>query len=135
MKIFRLVLIMLATFSISAVVYTRQQEPDCNLCCPQAVLYEDALVYVIKNTYSTLKTALLIVPKKHVDSLSDLDLDARANQQILTHLVAVAKLLASKLTGSQQYRLTINNGYDLQDFPHLCLQFDSECSLTTSRNT
>jgi hypothetical protein len=106
--------------------YIAQEAAECTLCNPtQTILYEDSLAVIIKNRLSTLKTSLLIVPKKHIANLEELNLDGRSNQHLLAHLISLAQMLASRLTGAQSYRITVNSGVDLQDTPHLSIVFES----------
>ena len=121
------------TYPTFSIPFTTQQSPDCAICSTsEPILYEDSLIIVVKNQLSTLKTCLLIIPKKHIANLDALDLDDRSNQQLLIHLMSVAQMLASRLTGTQNYRITINSGSELQDIPHLCLQFESNDTLQKS---
>jgi diadenosine tetraphosphate (Ap4A) HIT family hydrolase len=116
-----------ATYALSS--YT-EQSYDCNLCrTTQSVVFEDALAFVIKKQSNNLKTSLLIVPKKHMCSFDELNLDTKADQQILIHLLSLAQMIATRLTGSQSYRITMNNGNELQDAPHFCIVFESHDAL------
>lgn len=124
-------LLLPATCAAYTVPSATQQSYDCDLCdTTQPIVYEDALAFVIRDLHSTLKTSLLIVPKKHVANLSELNLNTRADQLLLAHLISLAQqTFASRLTGTQSYRITINTGNALQDTPHLYIHFESNDSL------
>ena len=110
--------------------YAIQQTAQCDLChTTQPIVYEDSLAFIIKKELSTLKTSLIIVPKQHIADLDELNLDVRSNQQLLIHLMSLAQMLASRLAGTQSYRITVNAGSALQDAPHLCIHFESSESL------
>lgn len=103
-----------------------EQSDNCGLCqTAQSIVYEDTLAFIIKKQLSHLKTSLLIVPKKHIASFNECNLDTKADQHILIHLLSLAQMLASRLTGTQSYRITINSGNELQENPHLCISFES----------
>lgn len=120
------ILLLSAPYATCAFFAYPEQSYDCDLCqTAQPVVFEDGLAFVIKKQSGNLKTSLLIIPKKHVRNLDELDLNSKADQQILIHLLSLAQMIATRLTGSQSYRISINNGTELQDNPHFCIVFES----------
>ena len=72
------------------------------------LLYEDEQCIVIKDLYPKAKTHLLIIPKKHIESIITLE----DEDQIITgHLINTAKNIAKKLN-LKGYKLQINVGKD-----------------------
>lgn len=86
---------------------------DCLFCrivareIPAELVFEDAQSVAFKDINPQAPTHVLIVPKKHVASLSETTDEDTA---LLGHLQRVAARLAEKggLTGG--YRLVVNNG-------------------------
>lgn len=74
---------------------------------PAEIFYEDKDVIVFKDVNPAAPVHLLIVPKKHIDSLNALsDRDAG----LVAKMVFVAKMMAEKQGIQNGYRLMINNG-------------------------
>ena len=72
------------------------------------LLYEDEKCIVIKDLYPKAKTHLLIIPKKHIESIITLE----DEDQIITgHLINTVKNIAKKLN-LKGYKLQINVGKD-----------------------
>jgi histidine triad (HIT) family protein len=67
-------------------------------------IYEDDLCVVIKDKFPAAPIHLLVLPKKHIDSISTLE---KEDQSLIGHLVLVAKKIAEqkKLPG---YKLQWN---------------------------
>jgi histidine triad (HIT) family protein len=85
---------------------------DCIFCkivageIPSTKVYEDDLVYAFKDIDPKAPIHVLIVPKKHVESLSRLDDGA-----IVGHIAMVVKQLADELGIAENgYRLVCNTG-------------------------
>ncbi len=75
---------------------------------PARIVYEDGLILAFEDINPQAPIHLLIIPKKHVVSLNDLN-DAEA--EIVGHLFGVARVLArEKGIDRSGYRTVINTG-------------------------
>lgn len=85
---------------------------------PATVIYEDNLVFAIRDINPQAPKHVLIVPKKPIPRLAEAGPE---DQQILGHLLLKAAELADKLGLKESgYRLVINNGEDGgETVPHL----------------
>lgn len=87
---------------------------DCVFCkilrheIPTDFMYEDEKCVVFRDIHPKAKTHLLLVPKKHVPSISEMQ---DGDEQIVGHLMRCAKSVADKL-GLNGYNLQINVGKD-----------------------
>ena len=89
---------------ISACVFcrivARQIEAD--------IEYEDDLVLAFKDLYPKAPVHLLIIPKRHVESIARLE---PGDEAVMGRCVHVARLLAERAGyGERGYRLTCNTG-------------------------
>ncbi|MGE4271949.1 MAG: histidine triad nucleotide-binding protein [Desulfitobacterium sp.] len=89
---------------------------DCIFCkiinreIPSEVVYEDERVLAIKDINPVAPVHVLIIPKKHSESLNDLNPEDEA---LVGHLVIVATQLAKELgIADSGYRLVNNCGDD-----------------------
>jgi histidine triad (HIT) family protein len=71
-------------------------------------LYEDEVCVIFKDINPKAKTHLLIVSKKHIDSIADLE---DGDEKIVGHMVLCAKDIAKKMELSG-YNLQFNVGKD-----------------------
>lgn len=83
----------------------------CNIIeqkLPARIVYEDELAVAIEDIRPQAPVHLLVIPRKHLPSLSEAD---GSDETLLGHLFMVARQLASsrKLDGNG-YRTVINNG-------------------------
>ncbi|XP_031566207.1 histidine triad nucleotide-binding protein 1-like [Actinia tenebrosa] len=76
---------------------------------PSEFLHEDDQCIAIKDINAQAPTHLLIIPKKPIPQLSKADDD---DEQVLGHLLIVAKKVAEKLSLGNGYRIVINDGAD-----------------------
>ncbi|MCX6734927.1 MAG: histidine triad nucleotide-binding protein [Candidatus Peregrinibacteria bacterium] len=87
---------------------------DCVFCkiitseIPCKFLHEDDKCVVFKDIHPKDNTHLLIVPKKHIHSISEME---DGDEKIAGHLLHVAKKLGQDL-GLSGYKLQINVGKD-----------------------
>ena len=89
---------------------------DCIFCkiiggqVPAEILYEDQNVFAFKDNLPAAPVHILVIPKKHIRSLNDMEL---SDIDILGQMVFQARQLA-KHHGLDQagYRLVINTGPD-----------------------
>ncbi len=72
------------------------------------VVHEDDQLVVFKDINPAAKTHLLIVPKKHIDSIKELN-ESEGDDALLGHMFLVARDLAKKL-GLDGYKLNFNVG-------------------------
>jgi len=84
---------------------------------PATIVYEDDLVFAIRDINPQAPTHVLIVPKKPIPRLSEA---APEDHKVLGHLLLKAAEVAKKLDLKNGYRLVINNGPDAGEaVPHL----------------
>ena len=96
---------------------------DCVFCkilageIPSEIVYQDEDVAVFPDINPATPVHLLIIPRKHIESLEDMGGD----NEIMAKMVRAARVVAAeKGLDKQGYRLTINNGADAgQIVPHL----------------
>lgn len=74
---------------------------------PAEILYEDKEIMVFKDVNPAAPVHLLIVPKKHIDSLNVLK---EKDADLIKKMVLMAKMIAEKQGIQNGYRLMINNG-------------------------
>ena len=97
---------------------------DCIFCqivdgkIPSDIVYQDEEVIAFRDINPVAPTHLLIIPKKHIPSLTHL---AEAETPLIGHMVKVANQLARKEGIAESgYRLVINSGEQGgQLVPHL----------------
>jgi len=89
---------------------------DCVFCqvlekqLPGKIEYEDDDLAVIWDINRQAPTHLLIIPKKHIEKLSDVE---DSDSDLLCKMFVVAKNVAKRLNLQEQgYRLVVNEGRD-----------------------
>lgn len=82
------------------------------------LIFEDDTVVAFHDTSPKSPVHILIVPKKHIDSVLEIKED---DEPLLGHLFTVAKQLAKeKGIDESGFRLTVNTGRDAgQTIPHI----------------
>ena len=84
---------------------------------PTKIVYEDELCLAFSDTNPQAPTHLLIIPKKEVKSVRDLEND---DQALAGHLLLVCRNLAKKFGLDKGYRIVANTGPDAgQSVDHL----------------
>ncbi len=85
---------------------------------PAKVVYEDKCLLAFEDTNPKAPVHILIIPKKHIDSLQDL---SENDLNIIASITKAAKEIAKlKNIAESGYRLVVNNGPDAgQAVPHL----------------
>ena len=88
--------------------------PGCVFCrivageSPVDIEYEDEEVLAFKDLYPKAPIHLLIIPKRHIESIASLESEDEA---VVGHCVRVARLLAERLGyGERGYRVSCNTG-------------------------
>jgi histidine triad (HIT) family protein len=87
---------------------------DCIFCkiakgeIKSNIVYQDETAVVFPDINPKAPVHLLIIPRKHIDSVADL---SEGKEKLMGHLVSVAKVLAQRHGISESgYRLVINCG-------------------------
>lgn len=85
---------------------------------PSSIVYEDDLVFAIRDVKPQAPTHVLIIPKKVIPRIAEAQPD---DHKVLGHLLLKAAEVAKNLGLNQSgYRLVINNGPDAgESVPHL----------------
>ena len=88
--------------------------PDCVFCrivareSPAEIEFEDEEVLAFKDLYPKAPVHLLIIPKRHIESIACVE---SADEALVGHCVRVARLLAERLGyGERGYRVSCNTG-------------------------
>ena len=88
--------------------------PGCVFCrivardTPADIEFEDDDVVAFKDLYPKAPVHLLIIPKRHIDSIARLE---PGDEMVAGHCVRVARLLAERAGyGERGYRLSSNTG-------------------------
>ena len=96
---------------------------DCIFCkiaakeIPSQPVYEDDLIYAFYDVSPQAPVHVLIIPKKHLDSL---DCVNPGDVQLLGHLLLKVQEIAKDLGLENGYRLVVNTGEDgMQTVQHL----------------
>jgi len=71
---------------------------------PSEFVYEDELCVAFKDIYPKAPVHFLLVPKKHIPTVSDIE---DGEEKLMGHLIKIAKNLAKK-EKCEGYRLTFN---------------------------
>lgn len=109
-----------------------QKQTSCVFCSiiarnsPAIILDENEYAIAFEKNPPRIPVDCLIIPKKHIKNVKDLDLTSQEDKNILDALFAMAQKLSKKLTGTQDFQLHINNGTAAgQTVPHLHMHFKS----------
>lgn len=84
---------------------------DCLFCkivakeIPSEKVYEDELVYAFKDVSPQAPVHFLIVPKKHISSIDELE---ESDKELVGHIMLLAKKLTGELGLTNGYRVVIN---------------------------
>ena len=88
---------------------------DCIFCkivegtIPSKPVYQDDIAIAFNDLHPQAPTHILIVPREHILSLNEVDLDGR---DLLGHLLWVAADIAEKKGLGKGYRVVVNSGED-----------------------
>ena len=85
---------------------------------PADIVYEDSKIIVIKDINPEAKIHLLIIPKKEIPTINDLETEDR---ELLADMFFVAKKLAKNLGITEWYKLNFNVWEQEQDVMHIHL--------------
>jgi histidine triad (HIT) family protein len=90
---------------------TPQNCPFCEIIRrtkPAAIIFEDDQVVAFKDHHPVAPVHILVIPKKHFDSMNDI---SSADEALLGHMVRIGRLMAEEAgIGRSGYRLVINTG-------------------------
>lgn len=76
---------------------------------PSTAVYEDDLCYAFSDLHPQSPTHVLLIPRKHIDSLDEA---AEGDRELLGHLLGTAARIARERSLGNGYRLVINTGDD-----------------------
>ena len=83
---------------------------------PSSVVYQDETVLAFKDIHPKAPVHILIIPKKHIVSISDL---TQEDLPLMGHMLEVARIISAQL-GLKAYKLVINTGAEAgQEVMHL----------------
>ena len=107
---------------------------DCLFCklvageLPANKVYEDDKIFCFHDIDPQAPVHVLIVPKKHIASLDDLQ---EEDAELISYIMIKVKDIAAQLGLDNGYRVVINNGEDaLQTVKHLHLHILGKRKLT-----
>jgi len=86
------------------------------------IIYENNDFIVIKDTNPEKNTHLLIIPKKEIISINDLD---SSDKNLMWEMILLAKKIAEKVWVKKSYKLRINT-WDLQEIKHIHMHLLSD---------
>jgi histidine triad (HIT) family protein len=99
--------------------------PDCLFCrvaakeLPSTAVYEDDLCYAFRDINPAAPVHVLVIPKKHLESL---DAATGSDAGLLGHLMTIVPRVAALENVEGNYRVVVNNGQDAgQSVGHLHL--------------
>jgi len=102
---------------------------DCIFCkiarkeVSAEMLYEDDDIFVIKDIHPKSPVHLLVIPKKHIESIKEIKGE---DKEILSKLLLTAKKVAEE-KGLDYYQLRINVGRGAgQEIGHLHMHLNSD---------
>lgn len=101
----------MANYSTFAILFSQME--DCVFCkiidrkLPSKIEYEDKDIIVFQNINPLAPVHILIVPKKHISSLSEI---VESDRELLGKALLVAKKVAEDLGISEAFRVAIANG-------------------------
>lgn len=72
---------------------------------PSSFVYEDDLVIAIKDIQPKAKTHILIIPKKEIPTINDLQIE---DSSLIAHMFFTAQNIAKTLWVSEWYKLQFN---------------------------
>jgi histidine triad (HIT) family protein len=95
---------------------SQQKDPDCIFCkiasgeIPAAILYQDEDVVVFPDQKPITPVHLLVIPRKHITSLAEMD---DKDTPLIGKMTQAANRVAREQGISESgYRITINSGAD-----------------------
>lgn len=86
---------------------------DCIFCkiinkkLPSTIEYEDDEIIVFQNIYPIAPVHVLIVPKKHIVNLSEVD---KSDEKLLGRMLSIVPTVTKKLKINDAFRIGVANG-------------------------
>jgi histidine triad (HIT) family protein len=86
---------------------------DCLFCniaagkIPSEMVYQDETIFAFKDIHPKSPVHILIIPKKHITSLSDIKTD---ELPVTAHMLEIANKIAKQTGTGKGYKLVINTG-------------------------
>lgn len=110
---------------------------DCVFCkiinkeIPADIVYEDDLVFAFKDAHPLAPVHILIIPKKHIESINNLQENDR-DEKIMGRMFIIAKKIAQEFKIDKMgYKLLIRTGkHGGQEVPHIHLHLIGGAPLT-----
>lgn len=90
---------------------------------PSTIIFENERIIVIKNIYPEAKTHLLIIPKKEIPTINELQAE---DPELMLELFSTAKNVAQEIGVIEGYKLYFNVGPKAQDIMHVHLHLLSD---------
>lgn len=100
----------------SSYSYNLNFHQNCPFCLMVAgkekcrLLFEDEDIFVIEKKHVHKPVNCLIIPKKHIVNIKDLDSNSNYDSEIGAKIFKVAQKMSHKLESSGDFTLTMNNG-------------------------
>ena len=99
---------------------------DCIFCkiaggdIPADIVYEDDEIMAFRDLAPQAPVHVLVIPKKHIASLDDIDEGSEAQGSMFGRLIGKVKAIAAGLGLENGYRIVVNNGEDaMQTVQHI----------------
>lgn len=127
-KFFSLVMLLVVAAPLSASQLTG---PDvfCDILsgkAPATIIYEDDDIIAIEKPAIRNPADCLIIPKKHIVNIKDLDQANTYDAVIVSKMVAIAQMLSQRLCDPADFTITMNNGKtSAQTVFHMHMHFKS----------
>lgn len=84
---------------------------------PGEMVYEDDLCIVLRDINPQAPTHMLVIPRKPIPRIAEAE---QGDQELLGHLLLIARQMAREQELSSGFRIVINNGSDGgESVPHL----------------
>ena len=89
---------------------------------PSDILYQDDSFIVIRDIKPETNTHLLIIPKKEIQTINDIDADDKA---LMSDMIFLAKKIAKDFWVEKSYQLRLNV-WEMQEIMHIHMHLLSD---------